>query len=138
MGYIYTQGNSGRWRLTCDHCGVFEKVSKIPCPYGYCPPPALCPTCAKLTKARHKANHQRCKVYAAEFDAQQKRRKDLMAAGYFIRWSAIGENGQVKVSFRCGDEVKDYMMAKEVYRSIPLGVVATVDDYACFGNVTVI
>lgn len=39
MGYCYCRG-----KLVCYGCGAMG-ATKRPCPFGYCPPPAICEEC---------------------------------------------------------------------------------------------
>lgn len=48
MGYCYCAG-----KLVCDGCGKTGGVVKRKCPFGYCPPPALCKGC--FTDPKNKA-----------------------------------------------------------------------------------
>lgn len=76
MGYSYDQFR----RLSCDRCGrVGGGVKKRRCPWGYCPPPALCNDCRdadaqSLSREHHRElgcedNHNR--FVAREREAQR-------------------------------------------------------------------
>lgn len=138
MGYTYEKNyETGRWLLCCDICGKAGGVRKHRCPYGYCPSLALCSSCAKTHKPQPK-NHQRCKIAAAEFQAQRERRQILINDGYMLRCSAINTDAGVKVTFRGNKGKSEYLMTKETYRSIPLLFPATIENFMDYGEVTVI
>lgn len=127
--------------MCCDCCGK-AGAKKRRCHYGYCPPPAICPTCwdkPEIKESMSAKNHQKCKEWSAEHKAREEKEKALYAAGKVVRWSAIGiEGGYVAVSFRASQftrDAKKYIMKKEIYDSIPLLEPATPEDYAFFGEI---
>ncbi len=129
MGYCYENG-----KLVCDSCGITGKVRKVPCPYGYCPPPALCPACRKKYP-NTKASHSQCKVLSDQFHAELAKRQQLLAEGKYLRIAALAVFEKVHVLFRNQQKhtIGKYM-SHQSYDSIPLGVAATVEDYAAKGE----
>lgn len=78
MGFCYD--NTGR--LCCDRCGGVKDTVKVPCPFGWCPPPALCPTCKEEVKDRLIADHHRaygCEAASKEFAARRAERLIALA-----------------------------------------------------------
>ena len=61
MGYSYDMSN----RLACDMCSKSGGVRKHKCPFGYCPPLAMCADCARDVLDRH-AIHGRAIDWAAD------------------------------------------------------------------------
>lgn len=129
MGFSYV----GR-RLACDMCGKAGGCRKVRCPFGSCPSVAVCPRCRKtrdvrLTKAYHR-DHLGCERFAAHCAAEDAKREALLDAGKYLRVSAYGPTGDVKVWFRnkAGDE-KALLVPSAVYAAIKLGAPATIEDY---------
>lgn len=135
MGYIYTQDK----KLCCDICGK-PVARKRKCPFGWCQAYAICPDCWKkpeVKKAMSKEAHATCKTSSDEYTAREQQKMYLYSKGEFVRCSAITrddiERFNVEVTFRNGDyagcQHKKVLMEKETYHSIPLLVVATIEDY---------
>lgn len=152
MGYCYDM----RGRLVCDQCGDCGATRRRKCPSGYCPAAALCPTCNTQVRGEGlpqkdgsrttwKEIHKDCARRSAEYRAEEDKRRDLMAAGIPVRCSALGywdDSTRVRVLFATGDymdarrqQLYGYDMMGATYDAIPLGTVATVDDYRKHGAV---
>ncbi len=139
MGFSYTYGP--RPKLCCDRCGN-HPARKHKCPAGYCPTYALCKACNKEVKANGtwEAAHCNCAKHAAAFKAIQDETSRRLAAGEFLRYSALnaGRAG-VHVLFHDSElaipkrKVVGFYMSSTTYSAIPLGVPAGVDDYRKFG-----
>ena len=136
MGYSY----DGQGRLCCDGCGSSGSVRKIRCPFGWCPSPALCPECrskhrTQLSKAYHR--QMGCEANVAEARKRDAEQQVLLDEGNYVRTSALGHNGRVKVIFRnaTGDR-KAYWMPSETYHAIPLMQPATPAHFSKHGEVT--
>ena len=136
MGYSY----DGQGRLCCDVCGRSGGVRKIRCPFGWCPPAALCQECrskygSRLTRAYHR--QMGCEADVAEARQRDAEQQALLDSGNYVRTSALAHNGRVKVVFRnaAGDR-KAYWMAPGTYRSIPLMQPATPAHFSEYGKVT--
>jgi hypothetical protein len=139
MGYSYSIDPRTRYKaLDCDVCGRPGGVRKVPCPFGYCPAIAICPACrSKHPEYTSKASHQKqgCEKRHLEFQRREAREKQLLAQGKYLRCSALGHGDKVKVIFRGNAGEKACLMSQEIYRAIPLGTPATVDDYKKLGKV---
>jgi hypothetical protein len=129
MGYCY----EGR-RLCCDSCAVAGGVRKRRCKYNYCPPPALCAPCyaSKRAKLREYCDTH-CKPASERYAAQRARDQELLAAGHYLRRSAMGRSdgsGLIDVRFRnlAGHEIVLAMPA-ETYRSRKLSEPSTPADF---------
>lgn len=134
MGYSY----DWRGRLCCDHCGESGGVRKIKCPFGWCPPAALCPDCRvkhkdRLTKAHHRARG--CEERANWSRLRDVEEMFILGQGKFIRKSALNHDGRgVKVIFRNKDgDRQAFFMSRRTYRAIPIMVNATPDDFRSHG-----
>ena len=137
MGYSY----DGQGRLCCDSCGRSGGVRKIRCPFGWCQSAALCPDCRSnkhrswLTKELHR--QLGCEAGAAEARQRAAEQQALFDSGNYVRTSALGHNGRVKVLFRnAAGDTKAYWMAPGTYRSIPLMQPATPAHFSEYGKVT--
>jgi hypothetical protein len=134
MGYSYV----GR-KLCCDYCGK-PGARKMRCPFGNCPAPAACPECRKTHRQKFiKAAHiaMGCDEQHNAYMAELKKTADMKAAGEFIRCSALGVEGKgVHVLFAGQSTTIGFYMPTEVYRAIPLGVIATPADYSKLGDLT--
>ncbi len=124
--------------LCCDECGG-APARKLRCPFNYCGPAALCPTCrAREPKGvARKRQHADCKRSSIIFHARERRTAELLAHGFAVRCAALGQDGgRVHVLFRKrdGSTVGCYMAA-ETYAAIPLLEPATPGDYERFGVV---
>ena len=137
MGYCYDQEG----KLCCDVCSSSGGVHKHKCPFGWCQPVALCPKCKEehpeyLTKEFHRKNG--CEKNSQEFHQQEKEKADLIAAGRFVRCSALWlpPEDKVKVIFHGQTVDKAYFMTQATYDAIPLMVNATIEDYQAKGTIT--
>ena len=138
MGYSYTMDG----KLCCDHCGE-AGAKKIPCPVGYCPATALCPTCRKNPEIKRQVaeHHQKlCVPAAARYAKEQEHRELVLKTGAFIRTAALGHHigggYHIKVAFKNGAGAeKCYWMDELTYHAFPLGETFTVEDYQQRGHV---
>lgn len=135
MGYSYDM----KGRLACDHCGVSGGVGKIPCPFGWCPAPALCRPCRKalahdLTPEAHRARG--CERHSLEFHRQRQERQEMLEAGQFVRCAALRHDGHIKVVFDGKAGSVAYFMSPATYEAIPILVNATPQDYERLGTIT--
>jgi len=137
MGYFYT--NDGK--LICDCCQSSHDVEKIPCPFGYCPPIALCPDCRekfkdKLTEEYHRSIG--CDRKHNAFIAREKHRDELVKSGKMVRRAALAKviDGKkiIHVLFDTRDGTVGYYMNVATYHAIPLSADATIDHYRAFGE----
>ena len=136
MGYCYTREGL----LCCDSCGNAGGVRKARCPFGYCPPPALCVECRKtnahkLTKAAHRGYG--CEAGIRKSQERDALRRAYIAKGIPTRCSALSTGDKVHVLFQTGEygrECVGYTMSHEAYDAIPLLEVATPDDYRKHGT----
>ena len=138
MGYSYERTSTGHKALCCDICGKAGGVRKIKCPFGYCQAVATCSDCKK-TKAEELRQHHitnRCEELHNKFQAEEKRKADLIASGKPVRCSALQFNdpSMVHVLFQMKDGTIGYKMSRETYHAIELGVPATPDDYRKHGK----
>lgn len=130
MGYCY-DAISGM--LVCDGCGKHGGVRKVRCPFGYCPPPALCQDCRTKHRAEFtKASHAEC---AREVEAMRRAEAETaahLAAGRFVRAAALAvDDGRVHVLFKgAGGQYVGRYMSPAAYRAFPLLAVKTIEDYA--------
>ena len=71
------------------------------------------------------------------FYVEEKKRAALVEAGKLVRSSALGHGETVKVFFSGKSEAdgKYYLMDSATYRSFPLIVALTVEDFAAVGPV---
>jgi hypothetical protein len=82
-----------------------------------------------------------CSEAHARFTAIQDRERNLLAAGFGVRCSALGIYGhendrtdRVEVTFRFADgRFETYAMSDSTYAAIPLIQPATIDDYKAIG-----
>lgn len=131
MGYSY----EGK-KLCCDNCGK-AGARKYRCPFGYCPAEALCPECRKahpewVSKAYHR--QKGCERSHLDYQAEQQRGRDLLAAGKWLRVSALWHPpNRVKVIFKSQTGEKAYWMTNEEYDRVGLRANATLDDYKVIG-----
>ncbi len=139
MGYSY-ECKSGR--LCCDSCGQ-AGATKCRCPFGWCPPPALCTHCrekhaTELTREAHQARG--CQLHAAEAALRDLRQKTLLAEGKPVRCAALRyKDGRIHVLFALDPQHHTKVgrfMARETYHAIDLLEPATPDDYARHGVIT--
>ena len=134
MGFCY----EGR-KLCCDICGT-AGARKVRCPFGYCPATAACSTCRKTRKdilntAAHRI--QGCEEGHRKFVEREERKARLLAEGQWLRCSAYGPSGVVKVGFRNADGAeKQVLMPLEVYKAFPLATPVTLEDYERVAGVT--
>lgn len=135
MGYCYTQSGN----LCCDSCGDSGNVRKCACPYGYCPPMALCPTCkvkhaAEMSREAHQARG--CERYGLEMQARDAHKRQLLASGKLVRCAALGVgNGRVHVLFQgVGNAMLGFIVSQATYNAIPILEPATPEDFAKFGE----
>lgn len=141
MGYVYGYDPlTGREKLACDYCGKIGDVRKHNCPFGYCQPVAMCPSCWEKHKKTWRSEHikSRCDEYESEFQEREQTKKGLLNQGYMVRVAAEGmPNKKVKVWFRdiSGNE-SQYMMDESTYHAIPLMTPATLESYKRHGKVT--
>ena len=130
MGYCYDHDG----RLCCDICSRSGGVRRHKCPFGWCPPIAVCPECRSehkhlFTKAHHRKNG--CEVRSEIFNRQQRSRQVLIEQGYYVRCAALRVDDQVHVLFQGKDGTIGRYMPESVYYSIPMGgPVARPEDYA--------
>lgn len=135
MGYsLDSQG-----RLCCDYCGHSGGVVKVRCPFGYCPAPAVCPTCRKthaadFTVATHR--ERGCERNHLRLQARMAEAARMIQEGRLLRKAASTVPSGVKVLFEGQTERLCYIMAPETYDAIPLLVNATPEDYQRFGSLT--
>ena len=133
MGYSY-QGN----KLCCDLCSA-AGARKVPCPSGYCPALAQCPTCRKdpVKQARVKDSHKDCARLHAEFEAEQAEKARKLAAGLYVLASALSVNdGTVHVLFRnAAGKYQGYYMAPELYGNRLPNAYPVPDDFAARGTI---
>ena len=130
MGYSYTLSN----KLCCDICGKSGGVRKYKCPFGWCPPSALCPICK--TEHKHlvsKVWHRKkgCEKHAIQFQKEQQLKQDLLNQGKYLRCSALGMgDGKVHVLFENQEKncIGRYM-DKTLYDAFNLGIGLTIDDF---------
>jgi hypothetical protein len=134
MGYIYTR----QGRLCCDICGQ-PGARKAKCPFGYCQPIAVCPTCRKnhkseLSKEKHR--ERGCEKRHLAFVAHELEREAMLISGKAVRCSALGvDPSMVHVLFdRQDGTTEGWLMHADTYKAIELGVNATPDDYRKFGE----
>jgi len=137
MGYIYAQDSKGRFnKLVCDKCGQ-AGARKYRCPFEYCQPIALCPTCRKMHPelvSRKTHRDAGCEKLHIEFTTKMDKEKDMREHGIYIRCSAMGVNdGLVHVLFKNKDHIIGYYMDTETYHAIPLGEIAMPSDYLKHG-----
>lgn len=132
MGYLTDKSG----RLVCDRCAKTGGVRKRKCPFGYCPPPAFCGDCYKRDKFRDRAAHVAagCEKKSLAFQADLKRRNELMAEGTPVRCAALNaatseDPDRIHVLFREKDATVGRYMPKAVYRAHPIGVTVTLADY---------
>lgn len=136
MGYSYSYDG----KLACDDCGAANgETRKVRCTYGYCPSPALCPSCR--TNERYHAWRENCrktcKVESARSKERERLRDYLMDSGQLVRVSAISApEGSVDVTFVNRTEVVIYRMSSEVYHAIDYRVIAKPADYEAIGAIT--
>jgi len=132
MGYCY-QGSA----LVCDGCGTASGVRKRPCPHRWCQAPALCESCNE-----HKApTHAGCAQRAADYARRNEVEAELLAAGEFVRKSALGDHRgevyRVHVVFKnAAGEYKGYYMSQETYGAFSLLKPATPAMFEQHGTLT--
>lgn len=136
MGYCY----DGNGKLLCEYCGnTGGGVRKRACPFGYCPPPALCDEdYANHFKAGRAEAHRKagCEEGHKSFVANEAERQRLQDEGKYVRCSALDSGeGEVHVLFRCHDQVRGYYMKRETYRALPLMENTTPEMYGEHGMV---
>jgi len=135
MGYCYSNGY-----LCCDICGATGGVRKYRCPFNWCPPVAMCPSCKRahpeyLTRAYHR-EHGNCEEHHLRYQRELQRTNELLEAGEYIRQAAHQHNGRVKVLFRNKHKkTRAYWMAPRTYRRVT-STPATVENYKAGGKVT--
>lgn len=136
MGFSYrTNPATGRKALACDGCphGIARKRS---CPAGWCPSSAYCAACwAGGKRAELAAWHTKCHAAAAAYAAECAARDARLAAGEFLRCSALGgDDNVVHVLFRnaAGTTAGAYMSAG-TYAAIPLTKDASLADFNAVG-----
>lgn len=135
MGYGYDLKN----RLSCDSCGACGNTRKIPCPFGYCPAPALCPECkTKYADTLKKEWHRKrkCDLGMLRHDLSNQEALCLLHTGHYLRCAALSHGDKVKVIFRGLSDEKAVFMAPETYDAFPLLKNVTLEDYAKIGTVT--
>jgi len=134
MGYSYTHKGA----LICDVCGNSGNVRKRICKYGYCKPAAICPNCWNNDKrVQEYKKHSGCKKPAEEFDKREQDRAALLAAGQYVRCSAMDKDEKgVQVLFRGNQGTRGFYMDKRVYNAFPLGQLTTPNDYRKQGILT--
>ena len=125
-------------KLHCDKCDCSGGVRKRPCPFGWCPPCALCPACyreIRSTGGFSKQTHGGCAMQQAAFRLEKIREQELLNEGRAVRCSALSvEGGRVQVLFRLKDGTTiGRFMSGECYNAIPLMKVATPEDYEALG-----
>ena len=147
MGYSYRKNYAtGRLELCCDICGKSGGVRKYHCPFGYCPPIAACQECRKNPEHKHhfsKKFHREhgCEKLHLEFTAKEEKKYNLIDNGIPVRCSALNKDNKIHVLFHFKADPKSgvmstvgYYMSKATYDAIPLGEVATPDDFRKFGT----
>jgi len=138
-------GNSyDSWgKLCCNVCGQSGGVRKHKCPFGWCPPIALCPKCKRehpeyLSRDGHRKHG--CEEQHNRYEAQKAQEALLLKQGKLLRRAALchpKHNNRVKVIFQgAGDKERAFWMAQRTYNAIPVGVPATVEDFKSKGKVT--
>lgn len=135
MGYCYDKNGN----LICDFCGSSKSVKKVRCPFGYCPPDAVCPDCkSKHENLFSKEYHRNkgCERLSKAHDEREAQRNAILESGGVVRCSAMGtDDGAVHVLF--SDKNYDcvgFFMSSATYNSIELLVVATPDDFRKYGE----
>lgn len=131
MGYCYDKNG----RLCCDSCGAAPAV-KVPCPFNSCPSMALCRACKEKHRDKQSREFHRahgCERNHLEYVRQIEERRALLASGRALRCSALGVPRGVHVLFESLRGTVGYFMSEETYRALPLGVNATVEDFAAHG-----
>ncbi len=135
MGYCYDTNN----RLCCDECGQAGGVLKRRCPFGWCPPAAVCDTCWKKTTKKGVKFHRElgCEKKSREYDATNARKDAMLKAGHYVRCSAMSVgNERVQVLFdnQHGDTIGRFM-SSAVSAAGPNLEPATPESYMVFGPI---
>ena len=132
MGYSYTMSGA----LCCDICDASGGVRRVPCPSKWCQAVAMCKVC-RDTKRLPADYHANCAGSAARFRAEREQQAALLAAGEYVRCSALQvADGRVHVLFKNKDG-KDigYYMARETYHAIGICTPSTPADYQAAGKI---
>jgi hypothetical protein len=144
MGYSY---DSTTGKLSCDACGHnagdttfvnhaavrVKSVRKRDCPFNWCPAPALCDVCWSGPRRAELRQHHvdaGCKQHSERFHAELTHRAEMIAAGRYVRCSALGvANEMVHVIFTGKSDEVGRLMSRRTYQELPLLSNATVEDY---------
>ena len=137
MGYSY----DSRDNLCCDYCGHGDpNTKKVPCPFGYCPSPAVCPICLEMHADDFTVEFHRvhgCEKKHNEHVAWEAERKSLIASGKPVRCSALTCEEGVHVLFDAGHNgTVGFYMSPEAYWAFDLLSNRTPEDFAKHGTLT--
>lgn len=136
MGYCYDENG----KLVCDYCGnTGGGVRKRACPFGYCPPPALCTEdYANHFKDGRVEAHRKagCEDNHNRFVANEAEGQRLQDEDQYIRCSALNVGDErVHVLFKCHQATIGYYMTTATYRALPLVANITPEMYQEHGDV---
>lgn len=130
MGYCY---DAATGQLVCDRCSTHGGVRRVKCKYGWCQAVALCKGCRKegTKEFRESCEERGCQQASEEFQARLDREERALAAGKFVRRSAVSVgDGKVSVLFRDqNDYTVEHIVTNEEYDRVGIGNVATLEDY---------
>ena len=147
-------------RLCCDECGSCDgTVRRVRCPWNYCPRFSLCASCrtrsgkfflrvGRLPQSKEEHRAHGCEEGHRRFEAERQHERDLVAAGFYLRHSAMNTDATdpatgeriVQVVFGAapwgtvGPE-RWTLMRATTYEAEGVGRVATVEDFARIGPV---
>lgn len=119
MGYSYDAITNA---LCCDECGKSGGVRKVKCPFGWCPPPALCAECkanpklkVALTKEWHRKNG--CEASMLRFQAENQYRAHLAETGHHVLKAGMSVKGtqMVHAIFSNGEEEIGALIPSHIY-----------------------
>ena len=141
MGFVTTTNENGREVFCCDKCD--EHPARVHrCPHNYCQRYYFCSKCWKDIKGvKWGEIHINCVKLSNEYDARIRREQELLDSGKFIRCSAIALDNKedVQVWFRNKEGIeRSFIMTTIAYRTIPLTIPATIEDYQKIENANMV
>ena len=142
MGFTTTTNEKGRKVFCCDKCDEHPaRVHK--CLHNYCQKYYFCSKCWKEVKGvKWNEIHANCENLSNEYDARRKQEQELLDSGKFVRCSAIAldyNNDDVQVWFRNKEGIeRSFIMTTIAYRTIPLTIPATIEDYQKIENANMV
>jgi len=83
-----------------------------------------------------KWHEEHCKEPHERFVAKKRKEEELLNQGKLLRWSAIGQDGKVKVTFRNKDYSKkpEFLVTKSVYDACKQQDIVTLEDMQKYGE----